>query len=221
LLALQDRISLPDSIPRIVFDTSALLDLFGRWTDDYKERRGDLVKEVHILAPLKPYLFSTRAILGEVHHQMAIGADLEKYVSFEAVSDTELTACPGFVKIREADYSLTALVRRFEVGGFRTFLVTKDRTFVHDLQRAGSRAGLVPPTGFAEAVTVLTPKESPSVALAHRIQNNTFVNLSRAMRLALQTQGEKEYADWQLFLNSRTASKHELIEALKATGVAL
>ena len=80
---------------------------------------------------------------------------------------------------------------------------------------------LVLPTGFAEAITVLTSEGSPSVALAHRIQNNTFVNLSRGMRLARQTLGEKEYLDWQEFLNSKTVSKHELIEALRATGVTL
>jgi hypothetical protein len=217
----QDRISVVDSGPRIVFDTSALLDLFGKWTDDHKERRGDLVKEVHILAPLKLFLFSTQAILHEVHNHMIIGADLERCLSFETVSDTELTACPGFVKTREADYSLTALTRRFELGGFHTFLITKDRTFVQDLQRAGLKADLVPPTGFAEAITVLAREGNPSMALAHRIQDNTFVNLSRGMRQVRQTQGEKEYADWQEFLDSKTASKHELIEALRATGVAL
>jgi hypothetical protein len=206
---------------RIVLDTSALLDLFGKWTDDHKERRGDLVKEVHILAPLKPCLFSTQAILHEVHDHMVIGADLERYLSFETVLESEVAACPGFVRTREADFSLTALTRRFELEGFRTFLITKDRTFARDLEKGGSGASLVLPTGFAEAITVLSREGSPSIALAHRIQNNTYVNLSRAMRLARQTQGEKEYADWQEFLNSRTAAKHELIEALRATGVAL
>jgi hypothetical protein len=208
-------------IPRIVFDTSALLDLFARWTDNHKQRRGDLVKEIHILAPLKPFLFSTQAVLHEVHNQMVIGADLQRYLSFEGVSDSELTACPGFVRTREADYSLTALARRFELEGFHTFLITKDRTFVQDLTRAGLRTCLVPPTGFAEAVTVLTPEGSPSFALAHRIQNNTFENLSLGMRLVRQDQGEREYLDWQEFLDSRTASRYELIEALKATGVTL
>ena len=210
-----------DEQVRIVFDTSALLDLFGKWTDDHKQRRGDLVKEVHILAPLKPFLFGTEAIRHELHDHMVIGSDLERYVTFETVSESELTTCPGFVKTREADYSLTALTRRFELQGFRTFLITKDRTFVQDLARAGLKACIVPPTGFAEAITVLTPEGSLSVALAHRIQNNTFVNLSRGMLLARQTQGEREYLDWQEFLNSKTASKHELIEALRATGVAL
>ncbi len=212
---------MPDPAPRIVFDTSALLDLFGRWTDDHKERRGDLVKEIHILAPLKPFLFSTQAIRHEVHESMVIGTDLERYLSFESVSDAELIACSGFVKVREADYSLTALTRRFELEGFRTFLITKDRTFLQDLARAGLKACLVPPTGFAEAVTVLTPESSPSFTLAHRIQNNAFENLSRGMRLAQKTRGEREYLDWQEFLDSRTAMKHELIEALKATGVLL
>ncbi len=212
---------MPDPAPRVVFDTSALLDLFGRWTDDHRERRGDLVKEIHILAPLKPFLFSTQAIRREVHDSMVIGTDLERYLSFEAVTDAELTACPGFVKVREADYSLTALTRRFEHEGFRAFLITKDRTFAQDLARAGLKACLVPPTGFAEAITVLTPEGSPSFALAHRIQNNTFENLSRGMRLAKQAQGQREYLDWQEFLDSRTAMKHELIEALKATGVTL
>ena len=207
--------------PRIVFDTSALLDLFGKWTDDHKERRGDLVKEVHVLAPLKPYLFSTQAILREVHDHMVIGADLENCLAFETVRDAELTACPGFVRTREADYSLTALTRRFELEGFRAFLIAKDRTFVQDLARAGLKAGVVPPTGFAEAITVLTAEGSPSVALAHRIQDNTYVNLSRGMRLIKQTQGEREYLDWQQFIDSRTAMKHELIEALRATGVTL
>jgi hypothetical protein len=212
---------MPDPDPRIVFDTSALLDLFGRWTDDHKERRGDLVKEVHILAPLKPFLFSTQAILQEVHNQMVVGNDLERCVAFETVSDAELTTCPGFVRTREADYSLTALARRFELEGFRTFLITKDRTCAQDLAKAGLKAHLVPPTGFADAITVLTPEGSPSVALAHRIQNNTYENLSRGMRLAQKTQGEGEYLDWQEFLDFRTASRYELIEALKATGVTL
>jgi len=218
---LQDRSSVPDPAPRIVFDTSALLDLFGRWTDDHKERRGDLVKEIPILAPLKPFLFSTQAIRREVHDSMVIGADLERCLSFEAVSDAELAACPGFVKVRETDYSLTALTRRFEHEGFRTFLITKDRTFAQDLARAGLRACLVPPTGFADAITVLTPEGSPSVVLAHRIQNNTYENLSRGMRLAQKTHGEREYLDWQEFLDFRTASRYELVEALKATGVTL
>ncbi len=212
---------MPDSAPRIVFDTSALLDLFGKWTDDHKERRGDLVKEVHILAPLKPFLFSTEAIQREVRDHMVIGSDLARYVSFETVSEEELATCAGFVKTREADFSLTALTRRFELRGFDAFLITKDRTFVQDLERAGLAARIVPPTGFAEAITVLTARGRPSMVLAHRIQNNAFVNLSRAMRLVLQTQGEKEYLDWQEFLNSQTASKHTLIEALRATGVAL
>ena len=210
-----------DSPVRIVFDTSALLDLFGRWTADHKERRGDLVREVHILGPLRPYLFSTQAILREVHDLMVIGTDLERYLAFESVSETELTECPGFLSAREADYSLTALARRFELRGFRTFLVSKDRTLVRDLARAGLKTGMVPPTGFAEAITVITPQGSPSVALAHRIQNNAFVNLSREMRLVRQTRGEREYLDWQEFLNSRTVAKHELIEALKTTGVRL
>jgi hypothetical protein len=191
---------------RLVFDTSALLDLFGKWTDDHKERRGDLVKEVHILAPLKSFLYSTQAIRKEVHRHMVIGTELERYLAFETVSDSELSACPGYVKNREADYSLTALTGRFESAGCRTFLITKDRTFVKDLARAGLKACIVVPTGFAEAITVLTPAGSPSMALAHRIQNNAFVNLSRAMRLARQTKGEKEYADWQEFLDSNTAS---------------
>jgi hypothetical protein len=152
---------------------------------------------------------------------MIIGNDLERYLAFETVSNAELTACPGFVKNREADYSLTALTRRFELEGFHTFLITKDRTCAQDLERAGLKACIVPPTGFAEAITVLTPEGSPSVALAHRIQDNTFMNLSRGMRLAKQTQGEREYLDWQEFLDSRTAMKHELIEALRATGVTL
>ena len=212
---------MPDSVPRIVFDTSALLDLFGKWTDDHKQRKGDLVKEVHILAPLRSYLFSTQPILHEVHNHMVIGADLERYLTFEMVSDAELAACPGYVQTREADYSLTVLTRRFELEGFNTFLITKDRTFVRDLGRAGLEVCLVPPTGFAEAITVLTSEGSPSAVLAHRIQNNAFVNLSRAMRLVRQTQGEKEYLDWQEFLDSQTRAKHDLIEALRATGVAL
>jgi hypothetical protein len=210
-----------DPAPRIIFDTSALLDLFGKWTDDHKERRGDLVKEVHILAPLRSYLFSTQAVLREVHDHMVIGADLQRYLSFENVSDSELSACPGFVKNREADYSLTALTSRFESAGFRAFLITKDRTFLQDLARAGLKACIVPPTGFAEAITVLTPEGSQSMVLAYRIQNNTFVNLSRGMRIARLAQGDKEYTAWQYFLNSRTASKHELIESLRGTGVAL
>jgi hypothetical protein len=84
-LSLQDWISVPDIDPRIVFDTSALLDLFGKWTDDHKQRRGDLVKEVHILAPLRRFLFSTQAIRREVHDHMIIGTDLERYLAFEEV----------------------------------------------------------------------------------------------------------------------------------------
>jgi hypothetical protein len=207
--------------PRIVFDTSALLDLFGKWTDDHKERRGDLVKEVHILAPLRPFLFSTLPILKEVHDKMVIGAHLERYLAFETVNDAELSACPGFVKVREADFSLTALARRFELEGFRTFLIAKDRTCSRDLARAGLKTEVVPPTGFADAITVLTPEGSPSVALAHRIQNNTYVNLSRGMLEARRTYGEPEYLDWQEFLNFRTASRYALVSALKATGVTL
>jgi len=209
------------TVPRIVFDTSAFLDLFGRWTEDHKERQGDLVKEVHILAPLKPFLFSTRQILREVHESMVIGTDLERCLPFETVSDAELTACPGFVNVREADFSLTALTRRFEIEGFRTFLITKDRTCAQDLAKAGLKTNVVPPTGFADAITVLTPEGSPLVALAHRIQNNTYVNLSRGMLLARKTRGEREYLDWQAFLNFRTASRYELVWALKATGVTL
>lgn len=207
--------------PRLVLDTSALLDLFGKWTDDHKVRRGDLIKEVHILAPLKPYLFSTRAILQEVRGLMVIGADLERYLAFEAVSDSELAACPGFVKNRQADYSLTALTRRFEFAGLRTFLVTKDRSFVQDLVRAGLKACIVVPTGFAEAIIVLTSVGSPSRTLAHRIVSNAYVNLGRGMLLARKDLGEKEYANWQEFLDSRIPSRYELVEALKATGVTL
>jgi hypothetical protein len=210
-----------DSGPRVILDTSALVDLFGRWTGDYKQRRGDLVREVHILAPLRPYLFSTLSIRDEAHQLLVIGADLEKYVTFEVVSDEELRSCPGFVLNRTADYSLVALAKRLESHGFRTFVIAKDRTLLRDLARAGLRTELVVPTGFAEAVTVLTPEGGPSRVLASRVQNNTFENLSNSMRLERQTRGEAAYRDWQEFLNSRTAAKHDLIEALRATGVAL
>lgn len=206
---------------RVLFDTSALLDLFGRWTDDHRERRGDLVREVHILAPLRPFLFSTEAIREEVHRHMVVGADLARYVAFEALTEAELQACAGFTEPRRADFSLLALARRFEREGHRTFLLTKDRTFVRDLGRCGSNAAVVPPTGFAEAITILCAGGTPNEVLAHRIQNNAFVNLSRHMRLVREEQGEGAYADWQAFLNGRTAAKHELVEAMRGTGVRL
>ena len=200
---------------RLVFDTSALLDLFGKWTDDHKQRRGDLVKEVVLLAPLKDLLYSTRQIREEVREHLTIAGDLDRYVHFETVPDTEIQAVPRAMMVREADFSLTALCARFEREGHRVFLLTKDRTFVHDLRSAGCRAGIVPPTGFAEALTVLVGNDGANAALAHRLQNNAFVNLSRDMRLVKQTQGEGAYLDWQEFLNSRTADKHEMIEALR------
>lgn len=206
---------------RLVFDTSALLDLFGKWTDDHKQRRGDLVAEVALLGPLKPYLWSTRDIREEIREHMIIGTELDRYITFDRVDDAELQAVPGFLSTREADFSLTALCLRLEKQAFRVFLITKDRTFTNDLRKASSKAVLVPPTGFAEAITVLTPSTSRSVALAHNLQNNTFVNLSRAMRLVRQTQGEASYHDWQNFLNSHTLEKHDLIEALRATGIRL
>ncbi len=199
---------------RLVFDTSALLDLFGKWTDDHKQRRGDLVKEVSLLAPLAPLLFSTRQIREEVREHLTIAGDLDRYIRFEPVADPELRTLPGFVENREADFSLTALAIRLEREGHRVFVLTKDRTFVRDLPFAGSKAGIVPPTGFAEAVTVRCANDGSSTALAHRLQNNAFVNLSRDMRLVRQKQGEGAYLDWQEFLNSRTADKHEMIEAL-------
>ena len=205
----------------IVFDTSALLDLFGRWTDDHKERRGDLIKEVSLLAPLAPFLYSTRQIREEVREHLTIGADLDRYVRFETVGDEEIRSVPGAITTRAADFSLTALALRLERQAHRVFVLAKDRTFVRDLAAAGCRASLVPPTGFAEALTVCCADGGAGTALAHRLQNNAFVNLSRAMRIVRQTQGEAAYLDWQEFLNSRTAAKHELIEALKATGIRL
>lgn len=206
---------------RLVFDTSALLDLFGKWSDDHKQRRGDLVEEVRILAPLKSLMFSSRAIREEIREHMVIGGELDKYVAFESVENSELNTIPGFVPAREADYSLTVLCHRFEREGYRSFLITKDRTFLTDLPRAGCRALVIPPTGFAEALTVLVPRGSPAVKLAHKIQNNAFLNVSRAMRLVRQEQGQKAYEDWQEFLNSRTSAKHDFIEALKRTGIIL
>jgi hypothetical protein len=206
---------------RLALDTSALLDLFGRWTDDHKERRGDLVKEVSLLAPLVPFLLSTRQIREEVREHLTIAGDLDRYIKFETVSDTEIRAVPGVIINRRADFSLTALALRLEREGCRVFVITKDRTFVYDLATAGCNAGVVPPTGFAEAVTVLCVNDESSAALAHRLQNNAFLNLSRAMRLVKQVQGDAAYLDWQEFLNSRTAAKHDLVEALKATGVRL
>ena len=204
---------------RLVFDTSALLDLFGRWTDDHKERRGDLIKEVSLLAPLAAFLYSTFQIRKEVREHLTIGADLDRYIRFEAVTDEEIRSLPGAIMTRAADFSLTALALRLERQGHRVFVLAKDRTFVRDLAAAGCRAALVPPTGFAEAVTVCCPDGSASIALAYRLQDNTFVNLSRAMRIVKQTQGDAAYLDWQRFLDSRTAAKHDLIEALKATGI--
>jgi hypothetical protein len=207
---------------RIVFDTSALMDLFGQQcTDSHHQHWGDLVKEVHILGPLKPFLFSTHDIRREVSEHMVVGGELDNYMVFEEVGDDELASVKGFIANRRADYSLTALCRRFELQGAKTFLITKDRTFVNDLNRACSTAIVVPPTGFAEALTVLTPATSPNIHLAHHVQNNTFANLSRGMRLVQQTQGEAAYLDWQEFLDSQTEAKYELIEALKATGVNL
>ena len=201
---------------RLVFDTSALLDLFGKWTDDHKQRRGDLVKEVSLLAPLVSLLFSTRQIREEVREHMAIAGDLDRYIRFEPVEDAELRAIPGYIENREADFSLTALALRLEREGHRLFVLTKDRSFVHDLPAAGCRAGIVPPTGFAEAITVLCARDGGNTVLAYRLQNNAFVNLSRDMRLVKQTQGEAAYLDWQEFLNSRTADKHEMIETIKS-----
>ena len=213
---------MPGDLPaiRLVFDTSALLDLFGKWTDDHKQRRGDLVKEVTLLAPLAPLLWSTQQIREEVREHLTIAGDLDRYIRFEPVPDPELRAIPAFVENREADFSLTALALRFEREGHRVFVLTKDRSFVRDLPGAGCRAGIVPPTGFAEAITILYSNDGANTALAHRLQNNVFVNLSRDMRLVKQTQGEAAYLDWQEFLNSRTADKHEMIEGLiRATSV--
>ncbi len=206
---------------RIVFDTSALLDLFGRWTDDHKERRGDLIKEVSLLAPLAPLLYSTLQIREEVRKHLTIGADLDHYIRFEPVGDAEIQAVPGALMARAADFSLTALALRLERQGHRVFVLAKDRTLVHDLASAGCAASLVPPSGFAEAITVCCVEGGSNTPLAHRLQNNAFVNLSRAMRIVKQTQGEAAYLDWQEFLNSRTAAKHDLIAALKETDVRL
>ena len=207
--------------PRVVFDTSALLQLFGRWTDDHRQRRGDLVQEVHLLRPLRPFLVSSEAIREEVHRHLAIGTDLEQYLAFLPVGADELANCPGFVPARAADYSLVALAARFERGGHRTFLITRDRTFARDLPRAGLRAPVVVPTGFAEAVTTLVAPGSRSAAPAHRIQNNAFENLTHDMARVLQEEGRPAYLDWQEFLNACTPAKHDLIEALRGTGVAL
>jgi hypothetical protein len=211
-----------EATPRIVLDTSALMDLFGQQcVDSHHQHWGDLVKEVHILRPLKPFLYSTHDIRREVSEHMVIGGELEQYMTFEEVSDGELATVQGFISNRRADFSLTALCLRFENQGAKTFLITKDRTFVSDLNRACSEAVVVPPTGFAEALTVLTPPSSPIKQLAHHVQDNTFANLSRGMRLVQQQQGEAAYRDWQEFLDSQTEAKYELIEALKATGVSL
>ncbi|MDG6968625.1 MAG: hypothetical protein JRN50_04115 [Nitrososphaerota archaeon] len=209
---------MPAATVRLVFDTSALLDLFGKWTDDHKQRRGDLVKEVSLLAPLAPLLFSTRQIREEVREHLTIAGDLDRYIQFEPVEDSELHEIHGYVENREADYSLTALALRLEREGHRVFVLTKDRSFARDLPTAGCRAGIVPPTGFAEAITVVCANDGTNTTLAHRLQNNAFVNLSRDMRLVKQTQGEAAYLDWQEFLNSRTADKHEMIETLKQMG---
>ena len=206
---------------RLIFDTSALLDLFGKWTDDHKERRGDLIKEVTLLAPLAPLLYSTLQIRDEVREHLTIGSDLDRYVRFETVGGEEIQAVPGVIMARAADFSLTALALRLERQGHRVFVLAKDRTFVHDLAAARCRASIVPPTGLAEAITVCCIDGGANTELAHRLQNNAFVNLSRAMRIVKQTQGEAAYRDWQEWLNSRTAAKHELIEALKATGIRL
>jgi hypothetical protein len=206
---------------RIVFDTSALMDLFGEWTDTRLPHRGEVVKEIQLLAPLKPYLFSSRAIREEAREHMNIGSELDHYITFERIDDHELEPVKGFVSTREADFSLITLCLRFEREGSRTFLITKDRTFVADLPGAGSRAVLVPPDGFAEAITALTPQTSRNLKLAYSVQDNTFINMSRAMRFVKHTQGEAAYNDWQAFLDGQAASKHELIEALKATGIRL
>jgi hypothetical protein len=207
--------------PRLIFDTSALLDLFGRWTDDHKQRRGDLVKEVSLLAPLKGLLYSTQQIREEVRRHLIIVGDLDHYVRFEEVTDAEIRSLPRLTTSREADFSLTALCARFERDGHRVFLLTKDRTFVRDLPEAGCSARIVPPSGFAEALTVLVSGDVANTALAHRLQNNAFVNLSRDMRIVRQTQGEAAYLDWQESLNSRTADKHEMIEAIKGAFLGL
>lgn len=206
---------------RLVLDTSALLDLFARWTDDHKERRGDLIREVFLLAPFAPLLRSTGQIREEIQQHLAITAELDRYVKFEDVTGAEIRATHGGAMNRQADFSLIALTLRLEREGHRVFVLTKDRTFVRDLASVGCKADVVPPTGFAEAITVLCDGSGANTALAHRLQNNTFVNLSRAMRLVKQTHGEAEYLDWQEWLDSRTAAKHELIEALRETGIRL
>lgn len=213
--------SMASSEPRVILDTSALLDIFGRWTGDYRERRGDLVREVHVLALLRRYLFSTLSIRDEARRQLVIGADLDRYVGFESVSGEELQGCRGFVSARAADFSLVVLAMRFASQGHRTFLIAKDRTFLRDLAGVRSRTELVVPTGLAEAVMVLTAVESPNWSLSSRILNNTYENLSNSLRLFRKIHGNPEYRDWLEFLNTRIAAKHELIEALKATGTRL
>lgn len=205
---------MPDHHVRVVFDTSALLDLFGKWTDDHKERRGDLIREVSLLAPLAPLLFSTLQIREEVRKHLTIGGILDRYIRFEAVSAAEIRAVPGAIMNREADFSLTALTLRLNREGHSVFVLTKDRTMVHDLAAAGCKAGIVPPTGFAEAITIIYRNDEVGTPLAHRLQNNVFVNLSRPLRLVKQTQGDAAYSDWQEFLNASTADRHEMIDAL-------
>jgi hypothetical protein len=205
----------------LLFDTSALLDLFGLWDDSHKTRRGDLRKEVSLLELLTPFLFSTTQIREEVRQHMIIGTELEKYIAFEDVPPGELQGVKGYVPNRAADFSLTALALRREAEGGRAYLITRDRSFVQDVRRAGSKARIVPSSGFAEALTVLTVPGSVRMAHAYRIQNNAFTNLSRSLLRVKREIGQAEYEDWQEFLNSRTSDKHEMIEALKETGVRL
>ena len=211
---------MPGAAPRIVFDTSALLDLFGVWSDDHRRRRGDLVLAVPLLGPLRPYLTSSEAIREEVHRHLVIGTDLERYLAFLPVDPRELTGCPGYAPSRAADYSLVALAARFERAGDRTFLITRDRTFVSDLARAGLCAQVVLPTGFAEAVTTLAGTDPRSQPLASRLQSNAYENLEYAVACA-RREGSGAFRDWQQFLNARTAAKHDLVESLRGTGVVL
>ena len=206
---------------RILFDTSAILDLFARWTDDHRQRRGDMIREVELLRPLSPFLYSTEPIRDEIRRQTSIAGELSRYIHFESVGDLGAVDASRFPRSRWADLSLTALARRMESSECRVFILTKDRTFVEDLRRMDCHARIVPPTGFAEAITVISRPGSRSEQLAHQLQNNAFVNISRDMQIVKKEQGEAAYSDWQTFLNSRTPDRHDLIEAVRATRVRL
>lgn len=206
--------------PSVVLDTSAFLDLFARRTERNGPWKRGLVRELELLAPLERFLSSSAQILEEVRRHLMIAHELERHVRFEDVPAEEVEALAEGEGTRIPDLSLVALSLRLEQTGRKVFLVTKDRTFARDLVRARSRAQVVVPTGFAEALTVLA-RPGRAAEMAYRIQDNAYENISRALRWAREDQGDGSYRVWQVFLDSTTPAKHDLVECLRATGIRL